>query len=367
MRTSYIGFMLAAAAAGLVNASCSNVECGQGTVERDGACFPADQGTEPSMCGGTGPFATVLGLDGKCETEVPTVCDEESTRAETDDATGVTTCIGVTGGCDSEIQCQAPDSGRITLCGRIWDAETDDPIAAALNTPEMMCNPAAPTTDGPCSLRVRFFDALDFASNPATAMPIMPPEGVFTDGCNRYRGHNMTRPQFGFIGIGVDDAPGITPAVPHRLTGVATANALATPGRGFKAYITRVSTDNLWTSTSGIGGMTFAQRGVLAIVFQYKGAPRAGVTVRRAGATIPADDYYFSDTTKARTMVSAALTMTGANGTGLVVNTDSPTAHDGIGAEPAGCQWPSNLAAAIPNVVFMQIKEAELPGGAACP
>jgi hypothetical protein len=374
MRTSYFGLTLAAAAAGLVNASCSTVECGQGTVERDGACFAADQSTEPGMCGGTGPFATVLGLDGTCETEVPTVCDEETTRAETDDQTGVTTCIGTGGGCEVEIQCSAPESGRITLCGRIWDAETDMPIAASIDGSTAECDPAAPTTSGPCSLRVRFFDALDFAGDPAGAMAITPPDGVYTDNCNRYRGHNMTRPQFGFIGMGVDDAPGITPTTPHRLTGVATANALATPGRGFRAYSTRVSTDMLWSTSAAIGGMTFAERGVLAIVFRYQGQPRAGVQIRQAGSLIPNTDFYFTDTGIARTSVSPGVpgtqSVTGANGTGLVISVDTPTAHDGVGAEPGTpgqCIWPSNLAAAIPGVVFIQTKDAETTLGAACP
>ena len=365
MRT-YLGLSLAAAAAGLVNVSCSQIECGQGTIERDGVCQPTD-GTTPGMCGGDGPFATVLGLDGLCETEVPTVCDETTTREEVDDQTGVTTCIGITGGCGSEIECNAPDANKATLCGRIWDSEVDTPIAAAMTTPEVMCNSAAPTTDGPCSLRLRFFDALDFAMNPTGAMPIVPEGGVYTDGCNRYRGHNMTRATFGFMGIAVDDAPGITPVTPHRLTGVATSNAFASPGREFRAYVTRVSTDMAWSTSSGIGGMTFSQRGVLAIIFHYKGVPRNNVQIRRNNMLIPTDDFYFSDSGIGRTTVVAAQAMTGANGTGLVINSNTPIAHDGVGNEPSGCIWPSNLAASIPGVVFMQIKEAETAAGAACP
>jgi hypothetical protein len=370
MRT-YLGVTLVAAATSLVNVSCQQVECGIGTVERDGVCLPADESTDPGNCGGDGPFATVLGLDGKCETEVPTVCDEDSTREEVDMQTGIVTCIGTGGGCPSEIDCEAPDAGKATLCGRIWDAETDLPITMAAGANGMMCNPAAPTTDGPCSLRLRFFDALDFAMNPGGAMPIVPEGGVYTDDCNRYRGHNMTRATFGFIGIAVDDAPGITPTTPHRLTGVATSNALAAPGAGFRAYSTRVSTDMAWTTGSGIGGgMTFAQRGVLAIVFHYQGMPRAGVRIRRNSQFIAADDFYFADTGITRSMaVPQVNTMdpTGPNGTGLVINSPTPIEHDGQGAEPSGCRWPANLAASIPGVVFMQIKDAETPAGAACP
>lgn len=365
MRT-YLGVSLVAAAAGLVNVSCSQVECGQGTVERDGTCVPSDQATTPDMCGGIGPFATVLGLDGKCETETPTVCDDVTTREEVDSETGVTTCIGIAGGCSNEIDCPDPDSGKATLCGRIWDSELETPIPEAATNPTVRCNPASPTTDGPCSLRLRFFDALDFAMNPSGAMPIQPEGGVYTDGCNRYKGHNMTRATFGFIGIAVDDAPGITPVTPHALTGVATSNAFASPGEQFHAYATKVSTDQKWHTTSGIGGASFASRGVLAIVFDHNG-PVSGVQVRRNGALIPADDYYFSDTMSARMTVDPARTNTGPNGTVLVINSNTPIEHDGVGAEPSGCQWPANLAASIPGVVFMQIKEAQTAAGAACP
>lgn len=371
MRT-YLGLSLVAAAAGLVNVSCSQVDCGEGTIERDGICFPADEGTDNAMCGGTGPFATVLGLDGKCEAEVPTVCDETTTREEVDAETGVVTCIGTGGGCGQEIECQAPDAGKATLCGRIWDSETDEPIApATVDATGMRCTTA--TNDGPCSLRVRFFDALDFAMNPTGAMPIVPAGdggSVYTDDCNRYRGHNLARATFGFMGIAVDDAPGITPTTPHIITGVATSNALATPGRGFRAYATRAETNTTWTTGAGITGQSFAQRGVLAIVFHHGNDPEAGVRVRRNSQFIPADDFYFADTGVSRSMVQMGTTnpdTTGPNGTVLVINSPTPIEHDGVGGEPSGCVWPANLAASIPGVVFMQIKHAETPAGAACP
>jgi hypothetical protein len=152
-------------------------------------------------------------------------------------------------------------------------------------------------------LRLRFFDAVDFASDPMGAMPLVPEGGVYQDGCGRYRGHNMPRATLGFIGVGVDDAPGATPVVPHRLTGVAIANGLANPGRAFRAYTTRVETDMDWSTSSAIGGETFAQRGVLAIVFHYRGLPQENVVIRRNSALIPTDDFYFSDTGIARTTV----------------------------------------------------------------
>ncbi|MBE7453405.1 MAG: hypothetical protein HS111_32440 [Kofleriaceae bacterium] len=362
-----LGLSLAGLGLGLVglsNVSCQAIDCGPGTLERDGVCVPADETVGDARCGGAGPFATVLGLDGTCEVETPTQCDPTTTEERFDPQTGITTCVGTGGGCSEPIACQAPDAGRATLCGRIWDTETDTPFAEAVNNATMRCDPANPTQDGPCSLRLRFFDALDFAMNPSGAMPLVPEGGVFQDGCNRYRGHNLPRATFGFIGIAVDDAMG-TPAR-HIMTGVATSNAFASPGRDFRAYITRNSTDTAWTSSAGLAGDSFATRGVLAIVFHYQDAPVSGITVRRNGSLIPNDDFYFSDTDRERTTVDAALTSTGANGTVLVINSPTPIAHDGVGNEPSGCIWPSNLAASIPNVVFVQIKEAETPAGVVC-
>ncbi len=362
MRT-HLGLSLAAtgfaAVAGLVNVSCSTIECGQGTVERDGVC-EADIATNDATCGP----GTVLAPDGvHCEVETPTECDLETSREEFDQQTGITTCVGTGGGCNSEIPCAAPDAGKATLCGRVWDTETDQPLAEAVANPTMQC--MAPTTDGPCSLRLRFFDALDFAMNPQGAIAIAPEGGVYQDGCNRYRGHNLTRATFGFLGIAVDDAAGAP--VTHRLTGVATSNAFASPGREFRAYVTRITTDQLWTTSAGLAGMTFSERGVLAIIFHYQDQPRPGVQVRRSGALIPPDDYYFSDTNAMRTTIAPAQDRTGANGTAVVVNSATPIAHDGLGAEPSGCIWPSNLAASIPGVSFVQIKEAETAAGAMCP
>jgi hypothetical protein len=266
--------------------------------------------------------------------------------------------------CSIPISCPAPSAGKATICGWIHDAETDGVVAAPAPT-RQACTSA--TTSGPCSLRVRFFDALDFAMNPGGALPITP-ESATVDDCGRFRGLNLNRATFGFIAVAVDDAPGITPAEPHRLTGIVYSNGEAAPVIG-RAYTTRVSTDQLWTTGAGLSGQTFAQRGVLVKVFTNRGAPVAGVTARRNGSQIPADDYYFSDTGVTRRMVvpAGSQAATGANGSVLIVNSPTPIEHDGTGAEPSGCRWPANLGASVPGVVLFDIAEAETPAGALCP
>lgn len=264
--------------------------------------------------------------------------------------------------CSIPLPCPPPDAGKATVCGWIHDAETDG-IIPTENPTRQSCSGL--TSTGPCSLRVRYFDALDFAGNPSGALPIVP-ESSMVDDCGRFRALNLPRPQFGFLAIAVDDAPGITPVTPHRLTSVTVPNALATPGI-VRAYSTRVSTDVMWHASSAVGGMTFAQRGALVKVFTYRGQPRAGVAVRQSGATIPNNDFYFSDTGITRTTIAPQQTSTGANGSVLIINVDTPTGHDGVGAEPSGCVWPAKLGAATPGVVWIDLVEAETPSGAICP
>jgi hypothetical protein len=355
-----------ATAAAASTMSCSTLECGEGTIERDGTCV-SGTGFNDTTCGP----GTALGPNGTCLPDPMIVCDPMTTQEVVDPDTGVTQCVGtdVGGDCSAPRACPAPQSGKLTLCGRLYDTETDQPIEAANATGELC---TASTATGPCSLKLLFFDALEFSINPMTANPIVPTT-LDVDDCGRFVAQNLSRPSFGFIGAGTDDANG----QPDRyvLTGVATPNASATPARDFRIYATLKSTDADWSSSAAIGGASFAERGVLAAVFRHRGAPVAGVRVRRSANFIPNDDFYFSDTGVGRTTVSPHVNndtspgvgSTGPNGTALVINVSSATNHDGSGGEPANCRWPESLAAAIPTVVFVQLKDAETSGGAACP
>ena len=338
---------------------CSQVVCGTGTIERDGVCEPSDVRPDDAQCG----EGTELGPGGKCVPSEPTVCDPDTTEPQYDPDTNVTTCFGSGGGCSAELPCMAPSAGKLTLCGRLYDTETDQVIAApgATGAP---CNPAAPTADGPCSLSVKFYDALVFQMDPQNATPLVP-ASLLVDDCGRYQVRDLPETSFGFVGAGVDDAMGQTDR--HHLTGVATADAQAKPARGFRLYATRKTTEQAWTTAGTPAGGAFATQGVLAMVYRHRGMPVAGVSARRGGNVIPSDDFYFTDAAATRTTVDRTPTMTGANGTALVINSASPAPHDGVGGEPAGCRWPSALAATIPGVVFVQLKDAESTTGGPCP
>src|SRR5439155_24337155 len=89
-------------------ASCKSVECGEGTIERNGACEPADQNVDPAMCGPN----TVLQGDKCVPTLPPTKCDPSTTTDDVDPVTGIHTCIGTGGGgCSSPFACPNPSGG----------------------------------------------------------------------------------------------------------------------------------------------------------------------------------------------------------------------------------------------------------------
>src|SRR5687768_9244947 len=75
-------------------ASCKPLECGPGTLEKNGTCVPADELVETATCG---PNTMLEG--GQCvPTFQPTECDDETTVPELDTTTGVITCIGTAAG-----------------------------------------------------------------------------------------------------------------------------------------------------------------------------------------------------------------------------------------------------------------------------
>lgn len=340
---------------------CSQLVCGDGTVERDGACRPADEQPGSATCG----LGTQLGPGGTCVPTDPTVCDPDTTEEQLDPDTGVITCVGTTTDpCTPELPCPTPATGKLTLCGRLYDTETDEAIRAAGAT-GVACNPAAPTADGPCSLKLQFYDALLFQQAPTTTPPL-PAASVTVDDCGRYVARDVATTSFGFVGAAVDDAQGV--ADTHLLTGVATGDAMAVPARGFRAYATRRTTNMLWSTPANLGGSnTFASLGVLVMIFRHGLEPVAGVTIQQNGNPVPATDYYFSDAGRARTTLDLARTTTGPNGTGLFLDAPAPVPFTGTGGEPAGCRWPTALAATIPGVVFVQDKVAEATGGGPCP
>jgi hypothetical protein len=344
-------------------AGCDNLECGEGTAEVDGECTAADGvSPETDSCGeGTSYSPTEMA----CVPDTPpTECGPNTVPQVRQD--GVVVCVG-TGmdDCTSPIFCADPDSNNISVCGRLVDAETGLRIEQAGAPTD--CDPLTPSASGPCSLELELYDAIEFANNPAAAPPLDRSGGEVTiDSCGRFRALNLAAPTFGAVGISVDDA-GATDT--YALTGSA---ALVSPGmriEGLSVRATSRQTDDGWTSSAGdpFSGQTFSEVGVVLAVFSTSTTPTSGVTITFDGATRVADDYYFSDTDQRISTVDTALTATGANGAGLMVNAGQGD-YGGQGAEPQGCVWPARLASTAGDVVFVANRPAvDMQSGAPCP
>src|SRR5678815_924279 len=156
MVTRYLlGATLIAAASPMLT-SCQGVDCGEGTIERDGVCVPADQAVEPGDCGDGTHYDPAEG--GSCVPDLPPAqCDPDTTVPIPDPVTGIITCVGTgTTGCG--LPCPPPGPGNVSLCGKLYDVEDDSAIEeTADGTP---CDLENPTLTGPCSLHVAFYPAL---------------------------------------------------------------------------------------------------------------------------------------------------------------------------------------------------------------
>ena len=351
-------------AVALLHTGCKDVECGDGTIERDGTCEPADTTVGNAKCG-----ANTIVVGDQCVPKFePTVCDPATTEEDLDTATNVITCIGTGGGgCGAALACPTPSAGKQTICGQLFDFETGDAFSAS-SAAGTRCNPAMPATSGPCALRINAYDALAFAMNPGTA-PLAVGD-AYIDDCGRYRLTDITPPAASpFIALGMDDIDP-TKAGPQGVTnatGIATGAAPDMAVKDVEVFTVPLATAAKWQMT---GGLSLAG-GIYAMVFRAKRAPsklpQAGVQVLKGGAMSAADDFYFVSTDVTRERVDASATTTGANGTALVTNvmlSAGPTNTGTQGPLPAQCTWSAHAAQTVAGVVFVQILR---PSGATCP
>lgn len=363
-RASLLVF-LAAAASAVALSGCQQLQCADGTHEANGECVPSDETADPATCGP----GTVLGNDGMCAPELPpTQCDPNTTMTvPCVDDPSIMCCVGTGGGtCDSDITCPAAVNGKINLCGRLFDLETDQQIRAAAPAIQDCTSPTA-ATDGPCQLNVEVYDAIDFATNPGSATP-KPHDPLYLDDCGRYRLTNITAPNSGFLGIGAEDAAG--QPTTHRLTGVAIAAAGNQTFNRQQTYSETTDTDDSWSTQAALSGGSFADRGAYVGIFLHHGNPVEGVTITASVGGGPSNDWYFSDADPStRSTIATPGTQgdaTGPDGTGIMINITGLAQMSGSGAETSGCTWPTNQGASIPTVMFVQ-QRVEQMGTVDCP
>jgi hypothetical protein len=339
-----------------VASGCKEIECGDGTIERDGACEPAGVTPDPTRCG-TGTQLE----NGECRPIFdPTTCDPDTTFVMQDPDTGVFVCFGSGGGgCNAPLPgCDMAASGTMTVCGRIYDIENDTAVSGGgADTSEC---PSGGETAGPCALRVTPYDALAFAGGARN--PLVTAQ-TYLDHCGRFKLRDIQPAGAPFIGLGVDDHP--MQADSNKTTGVAFPTETNVARTNLVAYITRNATDTLWTTGAG-EATSLAEQGVYVNIYRdhgtstdpFAGEPAAGVQILRSGIAIPPDDYYFADTTPStRTMVAPTTqTVTGANGTGFVLRQPGLAPYTGTpGPLPGGCTWYQSTGGTVTNVVFAQI------------
>lgn len=354
-RAILISAVLAASQSG-----CKDLECGDGTVERDGSCQPANETVGNAMCG---PFTTLQG--DKCVPMFPpTECDPGTTSPDVDPATGVTTCVGTGGGgCSAAFACPAPAAGKQSICGQLYDFENDMKFAAAGAT-GAKCT--AVTTDGPCSLNIKAYDAIAFGTNPQTAVPLATGE-VYIDDCGRYRVPDITIPSGPFVGLGIDDTM-MGPNGTTNTVGVAIPKQASMATKDFEAWIVKKSTTDQWVAS----GAPPLSGGYYVNVFRGHRTGtdnQAGVQITRGGSPNQSNDYYFTAAQTTRQTINTAAITTGMNGTALITNAavaEGP-AYAGMGGIPAECVWESHAGASLANIVFIQLFRPQNAVAQTCP
>lgn len=369
MRHSTTFLALLFASASVAASGCKQVECADGTIERDGECVPKDETYGEAKCG---PLTELQG-DQCVPMFPPTECDPLTTEPEVDPETGVTVCKGVGGGCGGSLGCPAgTGANKLTVCGQIYDFTNGSNFAATM-AEGTRCDPQSPTATGPCALQIVAFDAVDFGTDPGGATPL-PIGEVFIDDCGRFRLKDIdtsssTSP---FVGLGFDDAnmafgpDGVTVTV-----GVATSKPSERYVKDVEGYIANKSTVGAW-AVSGFN--TFGTTGAYAPIFRKHPAGKpfpfetqSGVTVVKNGNPIPANDFYFRSADVDRTTIDVNATATGANGTALYTGASvlDSLMYSGTGGTGTGCRWDTHAAASLPGVLFVQVfrKIDALTGG----
>jgi len=291
---------------------------------------------------------------------VPAVCNPETTVEVLGDD-DVILCKGdCSGGCPPA--CPLPAVGHVTVCGQLVDFENSTRVTVEGGGTGIRCDeiPVAERT-GPCAMEVTISDGLEW--------PIPPdPIEVSVYDCGYYAVKNIPSPSSGRFLITVDDAPDsgredwATTAITFRVVAGERRESVNT-------YALRRDTDEAWTVSAGepFGGLTFSEKGALALIFLRAGSPASNVRILRSpeGAA-PDDDYYFSDNARdLRTTIDTYLEVTGLNGTGLIVDSDLVD-HSGMGGLPDPCVWPWEPAGSFPGLVLVSERSAELFGGGAC-
>lgn len=260
-------------------------------------------------------------------------------------------------GCDAPFTCPAPTAAnRHTICGQLFDLE-DGSRFQAIGAAGTECT--TPTVEGPCSLKIVSYDALDFAANPGTAAPL-PSGPIYIDDCGRYRVPDITIPSLAFIELVIDDADVAKqgPTGSTNTVGVTTPTQAGAATPDFDGWVASKATTDNWESSGGP-----PVSGGLYIPIFYERVPtmnrdlQDGVTITATGSLVPLRDHYFVATESARRTIDPTATATGINGTVLVTGASMSegVAYSGIGGGlSSDCQWETHMGTSLANILSVQ-------------
>ncbi len=330
-----------------------SLTCGDGSLEIDGTCV-AEALTPTPTCGAGTVYNAVSGVCEVAEVALGYgVCGDFTARVTRDD--GLPICVGTGGSaCGIRPPCPEPEeSGNMTLCGRVYELETSDPLSNDIDSTEVMER-----------ITGKVYEPIGYIDKPNSAVPI----GVLSfDGCGYYA-VEVAKPFGGNIGIVLDDAETAATDV-----FVPTAVAAETPEAGtlqLNAFVTRNTTDMAWAQMAGNpeGAATLSERGVYVPIYidttgtptgPFEGSPTAGVTVSRGTNPTSELDFYFADQGElSRSQIDPSLQVTGRNGTGIVFS-DPGIGTDYSGVGPAGCTWEEGEAGMVAGTVFAQVRRGQ--------
>ena len=237
-----------------------------------------------------------------------------------------------------DLRCPQAATGKFTVCGTFTDLETDEQVRAAL--------------------QVVPYDAISFAGGPGAATPL-DARSILSDASGRFHVLDADAPTLGTVLLTVDDA-GMTDDRVRTGTSFPFSGSIRLVDLSLAT--TRRSTIQTWTSTAEnpFGGATFADSGAVVSIFMAGGERVEGVQALVNGS--PGTSFYFADAEASTVLeVDPALTATGLNGTALTVSSDL-VPYSGQGGEPAGCEWPSKTADAVPGLIWVLRQVAAVTG-----
>jgi hypothetical protein len=151
-----------------------------------------------------------------------------------------------------------------------------------------------------------------------------------------------------YVVVAVADGGGST----YRITGSLFPTMRDTALTGVPLYALSVASDAAWTSSAGLVGPTFADRGITVEIFEHGMMPVAGVQAYgESGAST--QPWYFSDTdASTRSTIGPSRTATSNNGTLVLTGGSGLSTQTGAGA-PAGCLFPAYPTDIVANAVLV--------------